>query len=216
MIGMSQILIVSAAMTVGFGCSFHRLAYEADVAFKPAVAAESPEALVLVEGRPCLDVSGRPGLCSARFGGHDLEITIVPRPEAYRLTLYCSNSLVDLAQDVEGRKEHRVIVPKEAIARSHLAAFTCVGEIFPPSPSASISFEVRVRAVDPAYVPRESAYQNRSRCILGRHAALSLACSVNRCEGAVEAPEIEINETTRFCYSESASGRTNYLEVRSP
>jgi hypothetical protein len=152
-----MLLMLILAPLLLAACQGRAVQYMDDSSFMTPSKANAAEVLVTVNGRPCLDVDGAPGLCALRIkSGEDLVIGLSGEPYAYQLTLTCSSGLQLNGQySSPAGQVLRVTIPADKYG--NLKSFTCIGEIFPqdrPEPSSS-KFEFRAAVVSQAYVPRE-------------------------------------------------------------
>lgn len=139
------------------GCQ-HQVKYMDDSAFVSPAIGNSPEISVTVNGKPCVDTDGQPGLCAVRAKtGIDLTVQLSGEPYAYQLDLVCSSSLAFDGQfSSPSEQELTITVPSAKMVG--LKSFTCIGTMLPqdrPEPVSS-SFEFRATVVSADYQARES------------------------------------------------------------
>jgi hypothetical protein len=139
-------------------CQGTKVTYMDDEAFLSPSAGNSPEESVTVNGRPCLDTDGGPGLYAVRAkSGSDLVVSLSGRPYAYQLDVTCSASVAFQGQySAPAAQPLSFTIPAAAFSADK--SFTCIGELHPqdrPEP-VSTKFEFRASVVSSAYVPRES------------------------------------------------------------
>jgi len=207
-------LLAFAFMCVGFTCS--PLKYKSDHGFMVAAQANSPEQLVMIGGKACVDLDQVPGLCSKRHRRNlSLFMSIPERPYNYRMELRCSANL-DSNQQVDILKNQNYVIEIKPDKFGPLKSFICIGEIFPHGrDSVSSKWEVRVKLVNKDYVPREGVYlgkyKGKSYLVVGKHALYTSVFQKGKWKKYKKKPTIRVRDPENLkAYSESYNMRFNY------
>src|SRR5574343_458180 len=122
-----------------FRASCESIKYKDAVGFLSSAQANSPEQFVLVNGKPCIDMDGIPGLCAKRIASNQtISFKFERQQYAYRVSIKCTAETgVNASWDVrQGEAFEYKITPDKF---SPLRLFTCIGDIFPGDRSDPIS-----------------------------------------------------------------------------
>lgn len=206
---MKSIIFILLSLTV---LSCQNLKYQSDIGFLNSAQANSAEYLVMINGKHCVDMDRKVGLCAKRIkSDRSLDFSLEPKPYNYRFTLTCSSS-IDSNFSIDIIKNQKYSFSIEPDKFSNVRSFTCIGEIFPNDRDQEVSanFQVRVVIVDSEYIEREIIYEKpkkrKNYVILGKHAKYS---NVN---GKIykEKTAVKVDSRRIKAYSESERMRFNY------
>lgn len=197
------------------------LPYKDDDAFLVSAQANSPEFIVYVNGRPCVDADGQSGLCAKRIkSDQDLVVRIDPQDYDYALQVKCSQQLPPIP-DVNVLKGKAYEFRITAAAASTVLAYTCRGEVFPADrkPPVSGVFKFHVNILDAKYTAREaitlSAKDGKQYLVLGQYARHAWVYDRGRWAFHSKKPVVEVkgNPAQVRAYSESFAMRFNALNM---
>lgn len=169
-----MIKMILAMSIILSGCI--NLKFEKDLNFMGSAIANSPEFLVNLNNKPCVDTDDMVGYCAKRVkSNQDLVISILPQQYAYNFILDCTDAInSDFKADVLPTNEpftHTIKAEKYGKA----TLFNCTVDILPqdrPEPvSAFARFQVVV--VDGEYVTLDSVVSQGRYLVLGRHSYYS-------------------------------------------
>ena len=203
------------------GCTHKEIPYRPDVGFLVSAVADSPEVPVMIDGYNCMDMSGRPGLCSLRLKQHRiLKFDFAPRQYAYRIHLTCSKATgFDKSFDVGGEKPLQIEIHYKHYEK--LSSFICIGEVFPKDREDKISatFEVRVKVVNNEYVEREEMRIEQDGdeyyLVTGEHALFSRIYDQGEWKSYKKQTKVQVYDILALQgYSESYSFRVNSFNQR--
>jgi len=129
----------------------------------------SPEILVLLNGKSCQDLDGIPGLCSLRLPkGSILNILIPEKAYSSTITLTCSKQVQATPEWHSIEADQSLILNLSIPDVETLNSFICVGEVFPvkEAEGKGSKFEFRVKTTDAKYIPVETP---RVETVEGKH-----------------------------------------------
>jgi hypothetical protein len=152
------------------------LKYKDDKMFMFSGEANAHEFPLIVNGKQCLDMDYKLGLCSLRLvEGRELVLSHYRQSYAYRVKITCSRDLnADTTKDVLKGKAFKHIIRLDNY--KGLKSFICIGSIYPKNRPEPINakWEVRVKIQSSEYVEREEIYKvkhkGKSYLILGTNA----------------------------------------------
>ncbi len=154
-------------------CAHSSLPFQIDLAYKSSGEAGSYEQAVLLNGKVCKDLDGRPGSCILTLKKSlSLSVSLLPRSYAFGLFLSCNNG-ISFKKDIEANKAFSVTISPDRWA--NVEEVNCIGVVSPldrPEPITSkFRFIVELISIDYSY--REEIYLEDGKINLGHFALYS-------------------------------------------
>lgn len=154
-------------------CAHSSLPFQMDLGYTSSGEAGSYEQAVLLNGKVCKDLDGRPGSCILTLKNSlPLSVSLLPRPYAFGLFLSCNNG-ISFKKDIEANKAFSVTIsPDRWLAVDEV---NCIGVVSPldrPEPITS-KFRFIIELVVSNYSYREEIYLDDGKINLGHFALYS-------------------------------------------
>lgn len=189
-----------------------------DSAFLSPSLANSPEETIVVNGHPCIDLEGLPGICSLRaVEGSTIDLTLPGKPYPLQLSISCSEAAkFDKEISVSEGTPTKVSIPVPLL--SVTKSFTCIGEVYPQDRSQQISlkFEVRVKIIDKKYealeTPRIIKAGDTTFVVVGKYALHTFVKDKNVWTYYFKSPIVKVSGGKIIVVSESLSGRKSFFK----
>lgn len=209
-------------LTVWLVFSCKQLDYEDDLTYTSPGEANYPDYFVLVNNKPCVDMTGSVGLCAYK---HDesipLSFKLLKQSYAYKLDFRCGNSegmvftkVIDVLKDDEASF---TIDDETLYGQRYL---NCIGDIFPQDRenNASSFFEVRIRLHKDTYINPSEIYttihNGNKYLILGEHAYRAKIKTENKWHYLKKKTYFKYDSDIQFAVAETKNMRRSYYGAK--
>jgi len=215
-----KIMFLVTTILLSFSCN--QLEYKDDLAFLSPGEANYPDYFVLINNKPCVDMTGSVGLCAYK---HDesmpLNFKLLKQPYAYKLDFRCGNIQgIVFEKIIDVLKKDEVVFTISEDMLKDQRYLNCIGDIYPQDRgnNASSFFEARIRLHKDSYIkPSEvytTTYKKGNFLVLGEHAYSAKVKTKNKWYYLNKKTYLEHDSEIQFAVVETKNMRRSYYGIK--